>query len=731
MILKYKHLLITSIIIILAVVVSSYTSLFKNLNDNIYDYYLQLNKSDTTNKQIVIVKIDEKTIKDLGPWPIDRSYYSELAKILFDNGAKVAGIYLEFSSPVGEDSDLTFITSLSKYPIVTLTPYTFNLKQPENEYWGKIKANVILSHDILSINQNEFVRNYSPVLNKTPSFSLAVLNAFNNKDFNYNKSENTVSLKHNIFNKAGQQSLSINFKTPFYDFKTYSLVDVLSGNYNEDAFKDKIVLVGITKERMIPFYKTPFSKKFSFSGKVPPLVIQAQIIDSILNDEYLNTPDTIILYLILVLYIPLLVTVLRKLSILRQIFILFSLSVIEILISFGVFSAITYWISPLLFLCANIYILIITSLITHFKVSNFLDTYIKELTGKKDNLSIDASVDNKLVTLKEITSLIEQDRDILDTILNSFKSAIVLFDENGEVVYSNNRVEQLPLNNLLKEVNFSEFKLIVDQDKNKDYRKYFNFNNLEIEFIANKARDNLYAGIFNDITEISQINETKSTIARMLSHELKTPLTSIILCCDVILGIKNKDKLDNYIYRIINQAEFIKEVISEFLELNKIEFAEFQLQKEKILLVDLFTSIIEGFKDLLDNKNITIKDNLDKFSSLQLNGDKKYLIIVFKNLIDNAIKYTNPDTEITIQCEELDNAVQISITDQGFGMQEEDLENLFKKFYRIKTSQTEEIQGTGLGLSFVKKIIDLHNATIDVKSEVNKGTTFIITLPKE
>lgn len=730
MISKFKYSFITSIIIILTVIMTSYTGVFKNINDNIYDYYLQLNCSKDLNNQIVIVKIDDKTIKKLGAWPIDRKYYSDLAKIIFDNGAKVAGIYLEFSNPVDQKSNESFLKSLKKYPIVALTPNIFNKTESEGESWDKISTDIILSHDILNVDKNEFVRNFSPVLNQSPSFSLAVLSVYDKKAFKYSKPEDSIYLNKQVYANAKHLKTFINFKTPYYKFKSYSLADVLAGNYQKDVFKDKIVLVGLTKERLVPFYKTPLSTKFSYSGKVPPIVIQAQIIDAFLNDRLLKTPDSLYFYLFIIVYIPLLIVIFKQHSIVRQVVILLTLSIIEILFSFVIFITLSYWISPLLFLCSNLYILIITTLITHFKVSSFLDNYIGELTNKKEVASTDSSVDNKLITLKEITSLIEKDRDILDTILNSFTSVIVLFNENGKIIYTNSQNSRLPLKDLLKEIDFVELKTSVDDNKDRDYRKYFKFNNLEIEFIANKARDNLYSGVFNDITEISQINETKNTIARMLSHELKTPLTSILLCCDAVLGVNKKDKLENYIGRIINQAEFIKEIISDFLELNKIEMSEFELNRTSFCIQSMFTVIIEGFKDLGESKNILIKSNLDLCPSLEISGDKQYLTILFKNLIDNAIKYSNPGTEINIHCEELNNSIQISVIDQGFGMEEKYLEALFKKFYRVKTSQTEEIQGTGLGLSFVKKIIELHNATIEVKSEVNKGSTFIVTLPK-
>ncbi|MEW5819716.1 MAG: CHASE2 domain-containing protein [Cyanobacteriota bacterium] len=714
----------------MSVIISSYSSLFIDFNNNIYDYFLQLNRSKNVNKQIVIVKIDEKTIKEIGQWPISRNSYSDFLDIIFSKGAKAAGFYLEFSSPSDSNSNQHFINSLKKFPVTLLTPYTFNIKKLNNKYWNKIENNAILAHDVLNTDKDEVVRNISPIFNNTPSFSLAILNLYDKKKYSFSKTDNVLFLNGIKFQNANTLKIPVNFKTPWFDFRDYSLIDILNNKFPESAFKDKIVLLGLTKERSTGFYKTPFSKKFSFSGKIAPIFIQAQIIDSILNFDLLYKPDVIYIYLILLAYVPFIIILLKEYNIIKQIITLCFISLIEITLSFATFKYLNCWIFPLYFISSNIYVLVFSSIISHVKVSKFLDSYIGELTHKTEtdsDLYSESSVDNKLITLKKITTLIEYDRDILDTVLNSVRSLIVLFDEEGKVIYSNSLCSDLNLENLLPLINFHDLKTTIE-DK-QDYHKFFNYKNKEIEFIASKARENLFTGVFNDITEISQINETKHTIVRMLSHELKTPLTSILLCCDAVIGVNTNQKLENYINRIINQTEFIKEIITDFLELNKIEISEFQLHKTQININELINFVISGFEEIIKAKDITIKVNVTGSEDLQLSGDKKYLTILFKNLIDNAIKYSPDKTEIAIHITSNNDNISISIKDQGFGMEEKYINKLFQKFYRIKTDQTEHIQGTGLGLSFVKKIVELHNGTIEAQSQINAGSTFIVTLP--
>ena len=724
----HKYYVINTFIIMICLLLISNASLFKDFNNNIYDNFLQFNKTEKKQKEIVIIEIDSESIEKLGIWPLNRSIYNELLDTIFKEGAKVAGFYIDFTVPSRPKIDNEFIETLKKYPTVILDPFIFSSGQPESEFWQKIKVSVSFGHNIIRIEKDGIVRNCSPLLNKVPSFALSVLNLYDKEAFSYKK---TVILNNIIYPKTDTIKISINYKTPWYNFKRLSLADVLKGNYHKGIFKDKIVLIGLTKETLTNFYTTPFSKKYAFSGCLAPIFIQAQIIDSLLHYKPIFKVENYLLLLVMILYIPLILIFFRHSTLLRQLLIIVLLfTLVEISIIYLIFTSYFIWIPPALLIIANTLIFIMMTVTSNIKISKFLDSYIYDLSDTIDEprvIKTDVSVDDKLLTLKEVTTIIENDRFIFDTVLNSVKSNIVLFDHDGNIIYSNTPENYHNIDLLTHQINFTVLKAEVD--KNDVYKEIIEFKNKHFEFIASKAKNHLYTGVFNDITEMTHIAETKTTITRMLTHELKTPMTTILLCCDSLFSLNKENSLNKYISKIADQTDFIKDIISNFLELNKLEIPEFTLEESNINIQNLLSTIIEDFMMIAESKNISIKYITETDNPIIFSGDIKYFNIAFKNLIDNAIKYSPNNTTVSIDCKILDSTIVISITDEGFGIDPLYINHLFNKFYRIKNDNTNAIKGTGLGLSFVKKIIELHNGNIEVQSEINKGSTFRIQLP--
>jgi len=538
-------------------------------------------------------------------------------------------------------------------------------------------------------------------------------------------------LKGEIIGNTEYFKMAINYKTPIYLFDKVSLVDVIDDHYPPDLFRDKIVIAGVTKTGLVDKQTTPLSKKFHFSGTVPPLYLQAQVIDNLLNYPLVFKVDSLFIYILLLIYVPVLIIQSRHQDIVKQLMVVvILLSLVEMVLVFLVFKYFYYWIPFYILIIANILVFILILITANIKVSRFLDNYISELRSKTDPntaVTLEKAVDDKLVTLKEVTELIEKDRYILDTVLNTIKNSVILFDIKGKIIYYNHPEEHLSLEALLKEISFDE---ILKELKDKEvYRKYFCLKNRQFEFIANSANEKLFTGVFNDITEITQINETKSIIVKMFSHEMKTPLTTILLSCDYLFSSNKDNSLNAYIEKIATQTEFLKEIITDFLELNKLEIPEFQLEIVTIDIYELLYSVKESLKVISSNKNICIEIEKPEDKTIKLEGDRKYLSILFKNIIDNALKYSSENTKIFIKTLVQDNNVVIFIEDQGFGMTEEEAKKLFNKFYRVKNEKTEAISGTGLGLSFVKKIVELHHGSIKVSSSPDMGSVFTVSLP--
>ncbi len=225
--------------------------------------------------------------------------------------------------------------------------------------------------------------------------------------------------------------------------------------------------------------------------------------------------------------------------------------------------------------------------------------------------------------------------------------------------------------------------------------------------------------------EVVAIQKEQETMMLEISHGLQTPLT--IMKGELFLmrkqghDTKRVDTIDASIDRISS-------FIYRFLSLTKLESAAV-IPMSRLNLSSLLTQIILFFEQEAHEKGITLSDTIPP--DIFVTGIKEELEELFSNLISNSIKYMRKDgpRSISITLSTDKEKAIITLHDDGIGMKEENLPNLFKKFYRIKEAETKGIQGTGLGLVICKKIIDKHDGTLDVTSVFGEGSTFTITLP--
>jgi signal transduction histidine kinase len=226
--------------------------------------------------------------------------------------------------------------------------------------------------------------------------------------------------------------------------------------------------------------------------------------------------------------------------------------------------------------------------------------------------------------------------------------------------------------------------------------------------------------------------EDLQNLLRITAHELKTPIASIESICKMLLT-ESMDEADRqqFLNMLQNQTIGLKELVKDLLELNYLETTanKEKLEKEKIFLLDLINLGISGTSEL-KKPNHQIKVEISE-PNLWVYGNKFQLKLVLTNLLSNAIKYSFKGGDIIIRVEKIqeDKKVRISVIDNGIGIDEANLPYIFDKFYRIKTKETENIPGTGLGLTIVKYILDLHDTKPEIKSIPGKGTHISFTLP--
>ena len=225
--------------------------------------------------------------------------------------------------------------------------------------------------------------------------------------------------------------------------------------------------------------------------------------------------------------------------------------------------------------------------------------------------------------------------------------------------------------------------------------------------------------------------EIKRDFINNMTHELKTPLATISLAVDALKSTKvNTDpKSVDYFSNIIKEENIrMNKHVETILQAAQLDKRENELNKQEVELHDLILGVVDSFKLQLEGKPSNVQTILEANPST-IKVDEEHLLHVLSNLIDNSIKYSKSEIDITIQTKTLNNKTCIRIIDKGIGMDANARKHIFEKFYRAHSGNVHDVKGYGLGMSYVKWVIDSHKGQITVNSEIGLGTTIEIILP--
>ena len=238
--------------------------------------------------------------------------------------------------------------------------------------------------------------------------------------------------------------------------------------------------------------------------------------------------------------------------------------------------------------------------------------------------------------------------------------------------------------------------------------------------------------VFNDITALKKIDQMKSDFVSMVAHEIKSPLNSVLMQLNVVLdGLAGDltEKQKEILNRTSDRIKSLTVLSSELLDLSKIESGLINQDRESLNLVELIKDQVAGFQEQADANSIhlTLVETQDE---VRMMGNRTNIEEVVSNLISNAIRYSPNGGEILVGTEEKKDSAVITVSDNGLGIPEKDVGHVFDRFFRVKNETTRYINGTGLGLAIVKSIVNAHHGTIEVESQVGKGSCFSAYFPK-
>jgi two-component system phosphate regulon sensor histidine kinase PhoR len=236
-------------------------------------------------------------------------------------------------------------------------------------------------------------------------------------------------------------------------------------------------------------------------------------------------------------------------------------------------------------------------------------------------------------------------------------------------------------------------------------------------------------GVFFDITRTERLELVRQEFLSNVSHELRTPLTAIMAFVETLESGAKEDpeSCQRFLSIIRRNASRMHGLIDDILELTAIEGGNVQLRAAPVELHALVDDIFASLTSRAEAQNITLHNEVAPDALVY--ADARRLEQMLTNLIDNSIKFTRPSTTITVS-HDSGNRDRIMVADNGDGIPAQHLERLFERFYRVDRARSRELGGTGLGLAIVKHLALLHGGEITVESELGKGSTFTIHLPK-
>lgn len=246
------------------------------------------------------------------------------------------------------------------------------------------------------------------------------------------------------------------------------------------------------------------------------------------------------------------------------------------------------------------------------------------------------------------------------------------------------------------------------------------------------AMNTLFESFRRDIARMKKLERVRTEFLGSVSHELRTPIFSTQGLIETLLNGAIDDKKVNrdFLQRALINTERLNTLLEELIDISRIESGEMKLQFRFFDIIPFLRSVVDEMRGEAEKRSITLRLTGGNDGSLEVYGDRERLRHVMENLINNAIKYSEPGDQVCVYVKDFKERVEISVEDTGIGIAPHHIPRIFERFYRVDRDRSRDVGGTGLGLAIVKHIVEAHDAEISVVSEVGIGSTFTFWVNK-
>ncbi|MDR5860680.1 CHASE2 domain-containing protein [Halomonas eurihalina] len=703
------------------------------------------------NNDILIIAIDERSLNALGQWPWPRSLHAALLDRLADTDISAVLFDVVFIEPArlpGHDQRLASALRRQGHTYLPII-------RPETSGRSSIPRYLLpaeplrqaargLGHIDIRADDDGTVRRIHLQGGSVPQLTLRLY-----EDLVTGNRVTPPDATQDILAKNSTDlEVLIPYRGPTYHYPRVSYVDVLEGRLPHSLLKDRIIMVGATAKGLGDRHPTSFG---AADGGMPGVEIQANLLDGLLQGDLIQDVPTWLTSIFSLLPLLIFLGLVRVLQFRHMAKMTLAVLTVIALSTWGLL-VIGWWWPPTISFGAVIAASILISWRCQATALTWFQQEIGHLENEPGIIPAPVAVPTKewglvlhrrMFSLKRAITRLRNTHQFIADAMDSMPIATLVVDMKGRIILPSAQAKQLlrrhaiadggSIHDLLvsmtpegqtagRRLEADDLGSLDDQLYKGNDERHYRLKVSPLVTAIDAFEVGWLVGLV-DVTSIRQAEEQRASLLRFLSHDLKAPQSNILALTQLQHNSSSRLSEEELLDRVAQQARNALTLTDSFLQLTTIEFGA--MKKEFVLLSDVILEAIDQAWPAAQQRDIRIEHNIE--DECPMEGDRSYLLRAIFNLLDNAIKYSLPDTCISLEIRETTTGIILDIQDQGIGIPEQDLPHIFDSYQR--SSGAHLSMGHGLGLSLVKSVVERHGGTIDCQSTENVGTRFRLTLP--
>jgi len=368
------------------------------------------------------------------------------------------------------------------------------------------------------------------------------------------------------------------------------------------------------------------------------------------------------------------------------------------------------------------------------------------IEGHDELADLGHALDRLAGSLATTLGQLRAERDLQGRILEAMQEGVVVVDRDGRIALVNPALRSMLLVGadavgklLIETVRHAQLEDLLAAAREEPSEA----SRLEIELPGLKPRrllvhaaplsgdDEGLLFVLVDVTELRRLESLRRDFVANASHELRTPIAAVRSATETLRSgaLHDPDVAARFVDIIERNAQRLQSLLEDMLELSKLESNEFKLKRERVELGSVVPIVLALFRERAEKKAVRLGAELSRSASA-VEGDARALEHVLSNLVDNAVKYCPAGTRVVVSASLQGDRIHLVVSDTGPGIPAEHLPRVFERFYRVDAGRSRELGGTGLGLSIVKHMVEAMRGKVWVESEVGRGSTFVVALPR-